>query len=1361
MSQQETNQLQNGQAQKPEEHLGIAGKMARAFIHSPLSPLIFFAMLSMGVLGLVFTPRQEDPQISVPMVDIFVNYAGASSEQVASLAIDPLERIMSEIPGVKHVYSASMHGEGMVTVQFIVGEQLGPSIVKVHDKIQSNLDRIPPGVSMPLVKPKGIDDVPVVTLTLWSNDVDDGVLRTLALDILQSIKQVPNTGQGFIVGGRREQVRVEVMPERLSGYGLSLDQVANTIRTANSEIKAGSVESGNRFYTVNTGAFLQSAQDIGRLVVATQGSTPIYVRDVAKVFQSPEETGQMVHYYTGSAYQGNANAKAVPAVTIAIAKKEGSNGVTVADAIINKVDALYGRLIPNNVNVDITRNYGETANDKVNELIFKLFVATGAVGLLIWYSLGLKPAIVVLIVIPVVILITVFSAWVLGYTIDRVSLFALIFSIGILVDDAIVVIENIYRRWLEKGEMDTETAVDAVREVGNPTILATFTVIAALLPMGFVSGMMGPYMEPIPALGSVAMLFSLFAAFIFTPWLAMRIKPTMEQLHRAERKEHQSNKKLEQLFKRLLLPIIQNPKLGKLTLASIVAAFFLSCVLFYTTAVTVKMLPLDNKPEFSVVVNMKEGTALPETANLTAKMASALKDVSEVTALQTYVGVAQPFDFNGMVRHYYMRRDPWQAEIHVQLLDKHDRSRSSHEIAKASRDLLKPMADEVGAKITIVEMPPGPPVLQAIVAEIYGPDDKTRREVATEVTKTFEEAPSVADVDNYIQEPYKIWRFNVDTEKAVRRGISVDTINRNLSMAMGGYKLGDIKKENGLDPTYIVIQVPLSTRAQITRLGDLPIPTGEGKTIPLTELGRFEQVDQDPVIYHKDLRPVEYVVGEAVGRLAAPIYGMFEIQDLLDNYVTPDGETMSGEYLGPPEDNGKSAFEWTGEWTVTYETFRDMGAAFGVALILIYILVVWEFGNFIVPAVIMAPIPLTLIGIIPGHWLMNAEFTATSMIGFIALAGIIVRNSILLVDFSMHKVSQGVEVREAVIQACKTRTRPIMITAFALVGGSSVILTDPIFQGMAISLLFGVLVSTLLTLMVIPLGCISARSVFCSTSGGEPCQDDSANEVKQSKLNRIKIVDVAFGLLRLLLMLFKAVLFKLYQYSVSAIFTIIEWYQARKAKKSTPATTAKDVPLPQSTSNTSVSVTPKSEPADEVKATQNKRDVEKEMTQSTLQSNDKNRPTSTQSTERSQNNEDADSGVELDTATVVKPKRATTKDTNTKTVKATSVEEVKVDKQEKTTPDKSDSTIKKSAVKKSAPKRVVKKKSVKVETVPKKRSVKKTNVVKKSVAIKKKAVSHSVSIKSASVAIKKKAVTKKGARRGIRLKHDLDDDFDI
>lgn len=1083
-----------------ENNLGIAGRIARLFINSPVTPLLMFAFLGLGLLGLMFTPRQEDPQISVPMVDIFFQYPGASAEQVVSLAVNPLERMISEVPGIRHVYSAGSRGQGMVTARFKVGEDFSDSIVKVHDKIQSNMDKIPPGVSMPLVKPVGTDDVPVVTVTLWSEDqgIDDSMLRTLSLDVLQRLEEVPNSGKGFVTGGRAEQIRVEVSPERLSGFGIGVDQVANTIRTANAEQSAGHVEGNNSVFNVYTGAFLQSARDVSNLVVAIRNGSPVYVRDVAWVYQAPEETRNMVTYSTGPANTDSTQETLFsPAVTIAVAKKIGSNGVTVANQLIKKLESLKGHLIPDNVQVSITRNYGKTANDKVNELLLALFEATIAVSVLCLIGLGMRAASVVIIVIPIVILMTVWAAWLLDYTIDRVSLFALVFTIGILVDDATVVVENIFRRWLKAGKTTTNIAIDAVREVGNPTILATLTIIAALLAMGFISGLMGPYMRPIPVMGSAAMFLSIIAAFIFAPWFAMRVRPQLEALKKEEKREQKMTEIIGRYYYPCMKPLCQNKSEGYIFLFILITATLLACSMFYTKAVTVKMLPFDNKSEFNVVVNMPEGTALPVTANLSRQLAGKLREIEEVTAIQTYVGTASPFNFNGMVRHYYLRQQSWEADIQVMLLDKDERERSSHEIAIEAREILKDIVEQYGASIQVVEMPPGPPVLQTLVAEIYGPDAETRRQVAKDMTDIFVAAEGVVDVDNYMSQHHEYWRFAVDTEKAVRRGISVDTINRNLSMVMGGYKIGDVKKGVVLEPTYIVIQAPMGSRSQINRLGNLPIMGVNGESVPLAELGRFIKETEDDIIYHKDLRAVEYVTGEMEGRLGAPIYGMYSIEDLLENYVTPDGVTMTGMpmgLIGPPEDSFKSGFEWGGEWTVTYETFRDMGGAFIAAMLLIYGLIVWEFKNFVLGGLIMAPIPLTLIGIIPGHWLANAEFTATSMIGFIALAGIVVRNSILLVEFVKQEVVEGIEIREAVILAGRTRMRPILITALTLMAGAYMILDDLIFKGMAVSLLFGAGVATVLTLVVIPLGCITVSKQFYLLAGIEekPISEDGA-----------------------------------------------------------------------------------------------------------------------------------------------------------------------------------------------------------------------------------------------------------------------------
>ncbi|MGV6826199.1 MAG: efflux RND transporter permease subunit, partial [bacterium] len=989
--------------------------------------------------------------------------------------------------GVKHVYSASSRGEGMVTVRFVVGEETGPSLIKVHDKLASNLDSMPPGVKMPpLVKAKGIDDVPVVNVTLWSDELDGGSLHRLGLNVLQSLKRIKDTGQGFLVGGQPEEILVEVKPDRLSGNGVTTAQVAQVIQTANAENAVGDIESDNHNLRVFAGSFLKSVRDVESLIVTVNEGRPVYVRDVADVSYALQEANNYVNYFTGPAYEQGFNRQAsadgAQAVTIAISKKMGSNGVTVADAVLAKLDSLQGLLIPDNVHVEITRNYGDSARDKVNGLLLKLVVATGVVTLLIWWALGIRPAIVVTLVIPVVILMTVFAAYIMGFSIDRVSLFALIFAIGILVDDAIVVVENIYRRWLMKGDTDTETAVDAVREVGNPTIIATFTVVAALMPMAFVSGLMGPYMAPIPALGSVAMIISLFAAFAFTAYLTMRLKPSLKLLEKAEKKEHEANEKLDRLYRKILPALLDKPLLGKGFLYGLVIVFFAVCAMFYTTAVPVKMMPYDNKSEFTIVIDMPEGTALPTTTNLAWELTEVLREIPEVTALQTYSGTAKPFDFNGMVRHYYLRNKPWQAEIQVQLLHKSERKRTSHDIAQEARERLAAAVGDSNARITVAEMPPGPPVMQSVVAEIYGPDAETRRKVARDMEQLFAGTEGMADVDSYLTEPHQAWRFNINTQKASLKGISTQSIIETLSTVMGGYRITDIKEGSALETTYIVMRAPLGLRSNPAALSDLPIPSQMGTQVPLGELGRFELIDEDPVIFHKDLRPVEYVVGDAIGRLAAPIYPMLDMEEQLQDYRTPDNVALSGTFTGPPADDGTSSFEWGGEWTITYETFRDMGIAFMVALVVIYMLVVGMFSNFLLPAIIMAPIPLTLLGIVPGHWLIGlltgkvAYFTATSMIGFIALAGIIVRNSILLVDFAVEEIRKGVDVREAMLQSCKSRTRPIMITAFALMGSASVILTDPIFQGMAISLMFGVFVSTLLTLLVIPLGCVSASS---------------------------------------------------------------------------------------------------------------------------------------------------------------------------------------------------------------------------------------------------------------------------------------------
>jgi multidrug efflux pump subunit AcrB len=1068
--------------------LGLAGRLARSFIRSPLSPLILLAMLGLGILGLMLAPRQEDPQISAPLVDIFLQFPGASAREVAGLAVEPLERLMSEIPGVKHVYSRSARGQGMVTVRFEVGEAMEPSIVKVYQKVMANMDKMPPGVRPPLIQRKGIDDVPILNLTLWSDAMDDAALRELGLELLQQLEQVPGSGEGFVAGGRERHIKVRVRPAQLAGYGLTLEEIANALQAANQSRDTGAADAGDTHFQLYAGGFLHGPADVARLLVGVHQGQPVFLGDIAKVSEGPETPDSQVTYYSGAA-GGGAAADGASAVTVAIAKQKGSNGVQVARDLLARVQSLKGKLIPKQVQVAVTRNYGQSAEEKVNELVFKLFVATGLVTLLVLFALGARPAVVVTVIIPVVILITVFAAWVMGYSINRVSLFAFIFAIGILVDDAIVVVENIYRRWLLEGRVDAATAVDAVREVGNPTVIATLTVVAALLPMAFVRGMMGPYMAPIPVLGSVAMLFSLFAAFALTPWLTLRLRPNLAALEQSERREERLRERLTGVYARSLRPLLQRRGLRLGFLGALAGGLVLSLGLFATHAVVVKMLPYDNKPEFDLVVDLPAGAALPITANASRAMAEALRKIPEVTAVQVYAGTPAPFDFNGMVRHYYLRHQPWQAQLHVQLVGKHERSRSSHQIAQSARSLLAPITKPYKARLTVAEMPPGPPVLQTLVAQVYGPDQNTIRQVAGHLEQVFEATPGVADVNASMQRLYPVWRFQVDANKAERRGVSVQDILHNLNLAMGSEHSGDVKPGNtqqdaALEPTWIVIGTPYGERSDPSQLADLPIPSSLGGSVPLRELGHFEQLPQEAAIYHKDLRPLEYVMGDAVGRLDSPIYPIADIGDALAGYRSPDGAALSGALTGPPPVDGRSAFEWGGEWTVTYETFRDLGLAFAAALLMIYFLLVMEFRDFRIPLVIMAPIPLTLLGIVPGHWLLGAEFTATSMIGFIALAGIIVRNAILLVDFALHELGRDAPLQEALLNACQARTRPILITALALVGGSAVILTDPIFQGMAVSLLFGVLVSTLLTLAVVPLGCLSVERTMTACRRG-------------------------------------------------------------------------------------------------------------------------------------------------------------------------------------------------------------------------------------------------------------------------------------
>ncbi len=1058
---------------------GIAGRMARFFIKSPLTPLLLIAFFLIGMLGTAITPREEDPQISVPMVDIIVAYPGGQAKEVANLISEPLERLMSELSGVKHVYSVSHDGMAMVTVRFDVGEEMEPSLVKLYDKLQSHMDIIPKGVMPPLVKPKSIDDVPVVTVTLSSDRLDLVQLRKLGLDVQQRFKALPKTGQSFVTGGSFEQLRVEVDPSALSSYGLTFGQIAHALQGANQRLPAGDVVDGNYSFDVYTGAYLKSEAEIGEIVVSLRDNRPVFLRDIATIQHGESERKSIVE---NAVRTSDGEFKTAPAVTIAIAKKKGTNGVDVAEAILHELESMKGDLIPGDVTVTVSRDYGATAKDKVTHLIMKLFIVSALVTVLAYLAMGMRPALIVLITIPVVLLMSLAVAYVFNFTINRVSMFALVFAIGILVDDAIVVVENIYRRWLSAERTDDELTADAVDEVGNPTILATFTVVAALLPMGFVSDMMGPYMLPIPVLSSAAMVFSLIAAFAFVPWLAARLKPSMSAMQKAAHSEHRQNEIIARAYGRFIVPIMNSRPLGMLALAGIVAAMLGAVAMFPLKMVAFKMLPYDNKSELQVVIDMPEGTDLFVTTNLAMRFGEELKRIEEVTAYQTYVGTASPFNFNGLVRHYFMRQAPWQGDIAVQLLDKAERHRTSHDIATQIRAIMTPIAEAAGARIVVAEAPPGPPVLAPVVVELYGPTPEIRRQAAKDIMAILKKTPDVADVGTYMEAPHNRIEFEVDRLRASMYGVSVEDINREIMMATGGFQVGPLQAQRNLEQAMIVLQVPLATRVNLGNLLVLPVRGATGNSVPLSELGRFTLQSVGEPIYHKDLRALEYVTADVVGKLGAPLYGMLAVESALKKYTAPDGVKVGGNFFSRPATTDVTGFKWDGEWEVTYVTFRDMGVAFMAALVLIYILVVAEFKTFLLPLIVMAPIPLTLIGIVPGHWLLGADFTATSMIGFIALAGIIVRNSILLVEFARAKVAENMSVKSAITLAAQVRLRPIMITALALVIGSMVLLSDPIFQGMAVSLLFGSLVATFLTLVVIPLGCITVRNHFLAAA---------------------------------------------------------------------------------------------------------------------------------------------------------------------------------------------------------------------------------------------------------------------------------------
>ncbi|TGD42248.1 efflux RND transporter permease subunit [Pseudotabrizicola sediminis] len=1049
------------------QSLGIAGNLTKGFIRSPLTPLIMLAALALGIIALLVIPREEEPQISVPMVNILMQAPGLRAEDAVRLVSEPMETIIQAINDVEHVYSQTMDDGAMITARFKVGTSSDAAILRVHEKIRANMDRIPVGIPEPLIIGRGIDDVAIVTLTLTAlagAEVSANDLTRLAREMRADLSKVADVGLSYIVGEASEAIRIAPDPERMALYGVTLQQLAGKVQSANRTMNAGSLRDGGQQIGLVAGQSLTAPAEIAGLLLTTRDNRPVYVGDVATIAFVPDMSDRIVAH-VGRAADGTVTRS--PAVTLAFAKRAGANAVVVADQILSRTATLQDTLIPDSVSVEITRNYGETAQEKADTLLVKLFLATLSIILLTLVAIGWRESIVVAVVIPVTILLTLFGAWIMGYTLNRVSLFALIFSIGILVDDAIVVIENIARHWGMKDGRDRVTrAIDAVAEVGNPTIVATLTVVAALLPMLFVSGLMGPYMSPIPAVASAAMIISFFIAVMVTPWLMVKIAGSA-LMHGHDASDGGF---LGRTFTRVARPILAT-KARSLSFLLITAGLsFGSLGLLYTQHVTVKLLPFDNKQELAVVIDMPEGTAVETTDGVAQSVAEIAMGLPEVLSVQTYAGTAAPFNFNGLVRHYFLRADSHMGDVQINLSKESDRA--SHDIALDLRAKLGALDLPNGASLKTVEPPPGPPVMATLLAEVYGPTPEVRRDTARKLREAFESVDFIVDVDDSFGTPPRRMRALISPDDLEFFSVQETDVFDTIGILNGETVVGYSHREDGRRPTPITVARALSDRVLDERFLSTPIPAnvlpGARGVVELGDVVRLEEENMSYPVFRRNGRPAEMVMAELAGRFEAPLYGIVEVGKALDSMDWAEGEKPLILLNGQPIDDSRPTILWDGEWEVTWVTFRDMGAAFGVALLGIYVLVVAQFGSFRVPLVVLTPVPLTFLGIMFGHWLWGAPFSATSMIGFIALAGIIVRNSILLVDFIRHTDPAGRDPVDILLEAGAIRFKPILLTALAAMFGATVILADPIFQGLALSLLFGLLTSTLLTVLVIP-----------------------------------------------------------------------------------------------------------------------------------------------------------------------------------------------------------------------------------------------------------------------------------------------------
>ncbi|MDQ2090148.1 efflux RND transporter permease subunit [Marimonas arenosa] len=1059
-----------------QKSLGIAGGLTRAFIQSPLTPLMILAALAMGLVALVALPREEEPQISVPLVDIHIQAPGLRAEDAVKLVTEPMETIVKGINEVEHVYSSTMDDYAMVTARFLVGTSADTAILRVHDKVRANMDRIPVGIDEPLIVGRGIDDVAIVALTLSAKPGETTVnandITRVARELQVEVAKITDVGLTYLVGDSPEAIRIAPDPERLALYGVTLQQLAGKVQMANKAFSTGNVRDQGGQIALVAGETLRAPTEIGNLLLTSRDGRPVYVRDVADVSYVPDTSDKLV---ANVIRDGDGQIHRTPAVTLAIAKRAGANAVLVAEQILHRVAQLQSELIPDTIQLEVTRDYGETADEKANELLFHLGLATVSIVALVLIAIGWRESIVVAVVIPVTILLTLFAANLMGYTLNRVSLFALIFSIGILVDDAIVVIENIARHWAMKDKASrVEKAIRAVAEVGNPTIVATLTVVAALLPMLFVSGLMGPYMSPIPANASAAMIFSFFVAVMITPWLMLKFAGSADMSAHAHDDEYGGHPGgvLGKVYTAVAKPLLRTKSGALIFLLVTAVASFGSLGLLYTKDVTVKLLPFDNKSELSVVIDLPEGASVEQTDAVAQAVAAEVLELPEVISTQTHAGAAAPFNFNGLVRHYYLRELPQMGDVQINLAPKHHRERTSHEIALEIRDRIAGLPVPDGTVLKTVEPPPGPPVIATLLAEVYGPDAETRRAAASKIREAFEAVPYVVDTDDSFGIQPRRLRARISTDQLEFHQVQESDVFDTLAVLNGGTTVGYSHREDGRRPIPIRVERDRSDRVVDERFLSTPIPAnvlpGARGVVELGDVIEIEEEKASYPIFRHNGRYAEMVMAELAGQYEAPLYGMLAVAEELDKMEWEDGTKPTIRLNGQPEDDSVVTLLWDGEWEVTWITFRDMGAAFGVALLGIYILVVAQFGSFRLPLVILTPIPLTFLGIIGGHWWLGAPFSATSMIGFIALAGIIVRNSILLVDFIRHEGDENTPLIDTLLAAGAIRFKPILLTAIAAMIGAVVILADPIFQGLAISLLFGLLSSTLLTVLVIP-----------------------------------------------------------------------------------------------------------------------------------------------------------------------------------------------------------------------------------------------------------------------------------------------------